>query len=142
MEIMEVAMVGYIHLQEVALIQVFAQLTDVKLFKLFHPSEPASQKALVHHMAIQVIHIQVLKIMTLLFRVKPIAHALVVCSHVSMNGLSDAASSTLLQHQQHIGVNDEFQVNASLLKAGLPSQSEIGVKVSRIEGIVLQAGRS
>ena len=142
MGVMKAAMVTDVNLQEIALTLILSQLTDAKLFQVFHPSKPASWKALAHCPTIQVICIQVHKVTTLFFRVKPIAHVLVVCLHISMNGLSDATSSTLLTQQQSVGVNDESQFKPSLLDASLPSQSGRGVKVNWIGDIVFQAGCS
>ena len=139
MEVMNVAMIRCINLhqhQEVALTLILNQLADVKLFQVFHPSKPASLKALAHHPTIWVVCIQVLKVLTLLLGIKPIAQVLVVCLCILMKSLSDAASSTSLKHQEHVRVSKKLQVNPSLFKAGLPSQSVRGVEVSVIKGVV------
>ena len=74
--------------------------------------------------------------MTLFPIIEPITHVLVVHLRISMNGLSNAASSTLLEHQLQIGVSEKLQAKAGLLQTSLPSQSGRGVKVSGIQGIV------
>ena len=114
------------------------QLTDIalKLIWVPHSFEHTSGEVLTHHATIQVIRIQVLKVTTLPLWIKPITHVLIVHLHISMNCLSDATSSTSLKHQQHIEVSYKFQVNTSLLKAGLTSQSGRGEEVGRTEGIM------
>ena len=106
MEVVQVAVVRYVNLQEVALTPILSQLTDVplELFWFAHPSEPTSWEALAHHSTVQIICIQVLKVKTLFPRIKSIAHVLVVCPCIlMMNGLSNAALCSL--HKQHIRVN-------------------------------------
>ena len=130
--------VRHIHLQEVTLSSFFSQLADVvfELIWVLDPFKPASGEISNHHPTIQVIHIQVLKVTTLFPRIKHITHVLVVCLHVLINCLSDATSSTLLEQQQHIEVDYEFQFDLGLLKTGLTSQSRRGVEVSGIESVV------
>ena len=138
-QVMQVIRVRHITLQELILPSFLSQLTDaaLKLVSVLHPFKPASWEVLANCPTIQVICIQVMKVSTLFPRIKPITHVLVVCLPILMNCLSDATSSTSPKHQQHIGVGYELQVNVSLLKAGLLSQSGRGVEVSWIKNIML-----
>ena len=126
-----------VNLEEVTLPSFLSQLTNaaLNLIWILYPSEPAGQEVSTHDPVIQVIRIQVLK--TFFPRIEPIAHVLVACLHVSMNCLSDTTLRTLLKHQQHVGVSQKLQANLGFLKAGMPSQSGRGVKVSRIEDVML-----
>ena len=93
-QVVEVAMVRH---EEVILTLFLSQLTDLvlKLIWVLHPFEPTSQEVLAHCPTIQVIGIRVLKVMTLLSGVKPIAHVLVACLHIPMNCLSDIPCSNI-----------------------------------------------
>ena len=115
--------VRHVNLQEVTFPSFHSQHTDValKLAWILHPFELASGEVLAHCLTIHVIRMQILKVMTLFVRTEPITHALIVHLRISMNCLSDASSSTSLEHQQHVEVDYELKANTSLLKAGLLS---------------------
>ena len=103
----KVLRIRHINLPEVALTNLLSHLGNaaLKLIWVVHPFESTSWKWLAHHSAIQVIRIQVLKVMTLFPRIKSIAHVLVVCLSISMNCLSNAASCVSLKCQQHFRVS-------------------------------------
>ena len=78
----------------------------LELFQIFIASEPTSGEALAYHPIVEVVCIQVLKVMTLFLRIKPIIDVFVVCLCILMNDLmNDATSSASLEHQQYIKVS-------------------------------------
>ena len=117
MEIVKGVRVKHVSLQEVTPTLLLGQLTDFTLnpFWVFNPLKPTGGKEPAHCPTVQVVGIQVLKVATLLSRIKPIIHVLVVRTCVSMNGISDTASCTSLEHEQHVGVGKELQVSISFL---------------------------
>ena len=108
-QVVQVIGVTNLYLQEVTLPSFLSQLNDVvlKLVWVLYSFEPTSWEWEVstHHLTIQVICIQVLKVTTLFSTIKPIAYVLVACLHISMNCLSDATWSTSLKHRQHVRVS-------------------------------------